>query len=103
MTSPSRSRSPRPSLICRLTRPFCRSMAQKETLHRETIDGLNAEMDKLRREHAEVVTLSRDQASLLAASPASRRPAYFSFFTGIQYGWRARRPPQQAQSRRGQA
>ncbi|KAG8745599.1 hypothetical protein FRC10_007490 [Ceratobasidium sp. 414] len=38
-----------------------RSMAQKESQHRELVDGLNDELEKLRKQHDELTTLSRDQ------------------------------------------
>ncbi|EKM55284.1 uncharacterized protein PHACADRAFT_184096 [Phanerochaete carnosa HHB-10118-sp] len=38
-----------------------RSMAQKESSHREIVDGLNAELNQLRRQHDELTVLSRDQ------------------------------------------
>lgn len=39
-----------------------RAMAQKESSHREIVDGLNAELSQLRRQHDELTVLSRDQA-----------------------------------------
>lgn len=38
-----------------------RSMAQKESAHREIVDSLNDEMGQLRRQHDELTALSRDQ------------------------------------------
>ncbi|KDQ61130.1 hypothetical protein JAAARDRAFT_32135 [Jaapia argillacea MUCL 33604] len=38
------------------------AMAQKESQHRETVDGLNDQLGQLRRQHDELTTLSRDQA-----------------------------------------
>ena len=38
-----------------------RSMAQKESSHREIVDGLNAELRLVRRQHDELIVLSRDQ------------------------------------------
>ncbi|KAG9128525.1 hypothetical protein FRC07_005892 [Ceratobasidium sp. 392] len=38
-----------------------RSMAQKESQHREVVDGLQDELDKVRKQHEELLTLSRDQ------------------------------------------
>lgn len=38
-----------------------RSMAQKESSHREVVDGLNADLNQLRRQHDELTVLSRDQ------------------------------------------
>lgn len=39
-------------------------MAQKESLHRETVDAMKSEIDKVKRDHAGVVKLSRDQVSV---------------------------------------
>lgn len=36
-------------------------MAQKESHHRETVDAMKSEIDKVKRDHAGVVKLSRDQ------------------------------------------
>lgn len=51
--------------MARLTRRVSfvrfRSMAQKESAHKETVDSMNAEIEKVRREHSDIVTLSRDQ------------------------------------------
>ncbi|KAI0928992.1 hypothetical protein AcV5_006383 [Taiwanofungus camphoratus] len=38
-----------------------RSMAQKESSHRETVDGLNTELTQIRRQLEELTVLSRDQ------------------------------------------
>ncbi|QRV88006.1 kinesin motor domain protein [Ceratobasidium sp. AG-Ba] len=38
-----------------------RSMAQKESAHRDLVDGLNDELDKLRKQHEELNKLSKDQ------------------------------------------
>ncbi|KZT09755.1 kinesin [Laetiporus sulphureus 93-53] len=38
-----------------------RSMAQKESSHREAIDGLNTELSQVRRQYEELSVLSRDQ------------------------------------------
>jgi len=38
-----------------------RSMAQKESQHKEQVDGLSDELNKLRRQHDEVSLLARDQ------------------------------------------
>lgn len=40
---------------------LARSMAQKESSHREVVDGLNADLNQLRRQHDELTVLSRDQ------------------------------------------
>lgn len=36
-------------------------MAQKESSHREIVDGLNEELATIRKQHDELTTLSRDQ------------------------------------------
>lgn len=36
-------------------------MAKKESQHRELVDGLNNELEKVRKQHEELTTLSRDQ------------------------------------------
>ncbi|QRW16483.1 kinesin motor domain protein [Rhizoctonia solani] len=38
-----------------------RSMAKKESQHRELVDGLNDELDKLKKQHEDLTALSRDQ------------------------------------------
>ncbi|CAE6447398.1 unnamed protein product [Rhizoctonia solani] len=38
-----------------------RSMAKKESQHRELVDGLNSELEKLKKQHEDLTTLSRDQ------------------------------------------
>ncbi|KAI0703557.1 kinesin [Cytidiella melzeri] len=43
-----------------------RSMAQKESSHREAIDKLNGELNQVRRQHDELTVLSRDQALNMA-------------------------------------
>ena len=39
-------------------------MAQKESQHRDIVEGLNDELQQLRRQHDELSTLSRDQVRL---------------------------------------
>lgn len=47
------------------TKPdFCSSMAQKESQHRELVEGLNSELLQVRRQHDELTALSRDQVCL---------------------------------------
>ena len=41
-------------------------MAQKESSHRETVDGLNAELGQVRRQFEELTVLSRDQVRYLS-------------------------------------
>lgn len=38
-------------------------MAQKESAHRDAVETMKAEIDKVKRDHAGVVKLSRDQVS----------------------------------------
>ncbi|KAJ1309167.1 hypothetical protein OPQ81_004838 [Rhizoctonia solani] len=38
-----------------------RSMAKKESQHRELVDGLNGELEKLKKQHEDLTALSRDQ------------------------------------------
>lgn len=40
-------------------------MAKKESQHRELVDGLSGELEKVRKQHEELTTLSRDQVRLL--------------------------------------
>lgn len=44
------------------------SMAQKESSHRETVDGLNTELTQIRRQLEELTVLSRDQVCFALAS-----------------------------------
>jgi hypothetical protein len=39
-------------------------MAKKESQHCELVDGLNGELEKLRKQHEELTNLSRDQVGL---------------------------------------
>ena len=39
-------------------------MAQKESHHREVIDDLSAQLKAVKRQHGELITLSRDQVKL---------------------------------------
>ena len=39
-------------------------MAQKEESHREIVDGLNAELMQVRRQHEELKAISSNQVSL---------------------------------------
>lgn len=41
-----------------------RSMAQKESSHREIVDNLNTELAQVRRQHEELTVLARDQVCL---------------------------------------
>ena len=50
-------RSSRPFILTHL----CRSMAQKESQHKEQVDGLSDELTKLRRQHDDLSVLARDQ------------------------------------------
>jgi hypothetical protein len=43
-----------------------RSMAQKESHHREVVEALNEQLDKIRRQHDELTALSRDQVRHLS-------------------------------------
>ena len=38
-------------------------MAQKESQHREIVDDLNTQLERVRRQHDDLVALSRDQVS----------------------------------------
>jgi kinesin family protein 4/21/27 len=40
-------------------------MAKKESQHLELVDGLNNELEKLRKQHEDLIALSRDQVSRL--------------------------------------
>ena len=44
--------------------PNFRSMAQKESQHREIVEELNDELSRIRRQHDDLSKLSRDQVSL---------------------------------------
>jgi hypothetical protein len=42
-----------------------RSMAQKESQHREVVDDLTSQLTQVRRQHEELMTLNRDQVCAL--------------------------------------
>ncbi len=39
----------------------CRSMAQKESSHKEVVDDLTKQLSQVRKQHEELQVLSRDQ------------------------------------------
>ncbi|THH16638.1 hypothetical protein EW146_g4034 [Bondarzewia mesenterica] len=52
------------------------AMAQKESQHREVVDGLNEELQQLRRQHDDLSALSRDQAVNMSNELESLRSKY---------------------------
>jgi len=42
-----------------------RSMAQKESQHKVSVDALNEQLEKVRRQYDELTALSRDQVSAI--------------------------------------
>ncbi|KAK0217976.1 hypothetical protein IW262DRAFT_1463289 [Armillaria fumosa] len=52
------------------------SMAQKESHHREVVDAWNEQLTQLRRQHDELMTLSRDQALNISSEIENLRSQY---------------------------
>ena len=60
--------------------PNFRSMAQKESQHREIVEELNDELSRIRRQHDDLSKLSRDQVSL-----GIDQYSIANLFEGIEY------------------